>query len=103
MQAGATVVQAWLRHLRKRDGCTLRRMVYSSAAAQHALQGLPLLCGNFFCRRSAASRSAFAIAGALTPPLLCAAVQCLYRRFTLRALHLYKMLDNTLLVHEISV
>ena len=54
--------------LHKLDGCTLHRMawhIYIAAAAQHALQWFPLLCGV----SSAASRSAFAVAGALPPPL----------------------------------
>ena len=34
-----------LLQLHKLDGCTLRRMAYSSAAMQHALQWFPLLCG----------------------------------------------------------
>ena len=28
----------------KLDGCTLRRMAYSSTAAQHALEWFPLFC-----------------------------------------------------------
>ena len=54
--------------LHKLDGCTLHRMawhIYIAAVAQHALQWFPLLCGV----SSAASRSAFAVAGALPPPL----------------------------------
>ena len=43
-QAGATVAQAWLVQLHKLDGCTLCRMVFSSAAAEHTLQWFPPLC-----------------------------------------------------------
>ncbi len=64
-----------LLQLRKLDGFTLRRMAYTSAAVQHALQWFPPLC-RFFRRRSAASQLVFAVAGALPSPVCCVLVQC---------------------------
>ena len=87
-----------LLQLRKLGGCTLRRMVNSSAAAQHALQG--------FLRSVAFLMQAFRsqLIGfrrtrrAPFPTLLCAGAMRsgqlfsvhIARRFMLGALHLYK-------------
>ena len=48
----------------KLDGCTLRRMVYSSAGAQHAPQWF-LRSAALLHRQSTASQSAFIVAGTL--------------------------------------
>ena len=86
-----------LPQLRKLDGCTLRRMAYSSAAARSSLGSSALW--RFFRWCSTVNRSAFAVAGTLPPPLCCALVQyavvqwfsvCIAHRFTLGVLHLYK-------------
>ena len=97
MRAGATVVQAWHCY-----SCA-SLMVAPCAEWYIALQpSSTLFSGSlyilwwFFRRRSAASRSAFTVAGSLSPPLCCALLQCavasvrIVRRFTLGALHLYK-------------
>ena len=58
--------------LRKLDGCTLRRMVYSSAATQQALQLFPLLCG--VSSAGGLQPVDFDVGGAIPPPLCCALV-----------------------------
>ena len=87
-----------LLQLRKLDGCTLRRMVYSSAAMQHTLQWF--LRSAVFLLQAFRSQSIGFRCSRRTPSTILLYVGAMHsgqlfsvrivRRFTLGALHLYK-------------